>query len=176
MALPTPSTSALGELLKSLIGAGMGGMIGYLSGKRDHLRKTEWERRKLLYEQQVKAWQETVSYFPKYIVSRARLRDAAEAEHNYKEHMAPGDYTKLQERKERYLLERDAARTSLMTAIEQIRILFAGSSKLIRLIDDFEALESQSRVLSFQELPPEQEWKYRMSLILLATYESINQL
>lgn len=151
-------------------------VLGFAAGKLDHKRKTAWDKRRLLYDQQVKAWQEIVSCFPVYIVSRARLRSAAEAEVIHSNSLNPDQLNRLQARKERYLLDRDTARLSLMVALEQLRVLFRKKNELLKVINDFEALEQQTKAASIDQLPPEDEWKRAMSNILAIVYNSIEPL
>ena len=153
--------------LKIILPALLTLIVGYVLGVTEHKRTADWEKKKLVHEQQVKVWQSLSTDFPKYLVGRSRLRDISEAQSNSRNKIPIDEKKKIEHRKERYLEERDSARSALMSDLEQAKLVFP---KCISLIEKYEELEINTRILTPSKLPPESDWRNYMKSILEVSF------
>lgn len=158
--------------LKTVFPSLLGLISGLILGLTEHKWSANWEKKKLVYDQQIKVWQSLSTDFPKYIVSRMKLRDIAEFQ-SKKIGVPKNEEKSIDQRKERYLTERDSSRSALMADLEQAKLIFPKSTTLIEKYQEFDV---SARLLTISQLPPENEWKNYMKSVLQETFAEIEPL
>lgn len=147
------------SLLQYVIAPLLIAVVGYTFGALTEAKKHNLEKDKFIYEQRARVWASLTKYYSSYFLNWNRLRIISEYELSGHKLDA-----KSQQRKDRYVSNRDLAREGLINALFEAKLIFSDNCK--KEIDLYLDFDRAQCALPFDKIAPMSEWEIAISPVL----------